>query len=76
MRAAREQAKEFVRQGEGEEHNSRYVLASTAFIAAGGIYERMHELEEAERCYRSAATALDRAADKVAMAHERQERAP
>lgn len=67
-------AEGFIQDGDREQTEGRYVAASTAYIAAGNIFERLNDLTEAEDCYRSAATALDRAADKVAMAHERQER--
>lgn len=62
----REKAQGFIQEGAREQYEGRYVPASTAFLAAGSIFEQLHAFVEAERCYRSAATVLDRAADGIA----------
>lgn len=69
----RRQAQDFEQEGAREQSLGRYIPASTCFIAAGSVFKRLHCRDDAERCFRQGAAALDRAADEEAREDARRE---
>lgn len=60
--------------GHAQKERAKHIAAGFSYAAAGAMFEAEAKYLDAERCYRQAATMLDRAGDEAAQLSEQVER--